>query len=144
MDLQGEHSVVLDDKGRMLLPAKIRKQISSDVLILTKGIEKCLWLFFPEEWKRIKEKIAGQESIFDVDSQAVRRRFIAPAEEVMIDRSGRVKLSLSLMKAMEISKICRLIGMGTRLEIWDEAIYLDYDASNADEVKKAWKGFGDV
>ena len=144
MDLQGEHSVVLDDKGRMLLPAKIRKQISSDKLTLTKGIEKCLWLFLPEEWERTKEKIAGKESIFDVDFQAVRRRIIAPAEDVVIDRSGRVKLSLSLMKAMKISKICRLIGMGTRLEIWDEAIYFDYDASNADEVKKAWKGFGDV
>ncbi len=138
----GQFNIVIDDKGRLSLPAKIRGQISGEALVLTKGIEKCLWLYLPEEWERVSRQIIEGSSEFSLDTQNALRRFIAPAEEVVIDKSGRVKLSPSLMKSMGITRECYLLGMGERLEIWDEAVYERFEEEQSAEVKTTWEGFG--
>ena len=138
----GQFNVTIDDKGRMSLPAKIRGKISGNKLILTKGAEKCLWLYLPEEWERVSRQLVDGASVFSLNTQDVLRRFIAPAEEVTVDKAGRVKISPSLMKSMGINRDCYLLGMGERLEIWDEAVYDRFEEDRSAEVKETWEGLG--
>jgi MraZ protein len=138
----GQFNVTIDDKGRMSLPAKIRGKIQNDSLILTKGAEKCLWLYLPDEWEKVSRQLIEGASVFSLSTQDVLRRFIAPAEEVSVDKAGRVKLSPSLMKSMGLSRDCYLLGMGERLEIWDEEIYDRFEEDRSTEVKQTWEGLG--
>ena len=138
----GQFGITVDDKGRFLLPARIRKQVEGDVLILTKGAERCLWLFLPEEWARVSETLVANASIYKLSTQDVLRRFIAPAEEVPIDKAGRIKLSPSLMKSVGLTRECLLLGMGERLELWDEGSYEHYEAERSTLVKDTWEGLG--
>ena len=138
----GQFNITVDDKGRISLPSKIRGKIESDTLILTKGIERCLWIYMPEEWERVSSQIIGGSSEFSLDTQNALRRFIAPAEEVSVDKAGRIKLPASLMKSMDISRDCYLLGMGERLEIWDETVYESFEEAKSAEVKETWEGFG--
>ncbi len=138
----GQFNVTIDDKGRMSLPAKIRGKIQDDTLILTKGAEKCLWLYLPEEWDQVSKQLIGGSSVFTLNTQDVLRRFIAPAEEVTLDKAGRVKLSPSLMKSMDLNRDCYLLGMGERLEIWDETVYERFEEERSAEVKQTWEGLG--
>ncbi|MCK5735844.1 MAG: division/cell wall cluster transcriptional repressor MraZ [Spirochaetaceae bacterium] len=142
MGIWGQFNVTIDDKGRMSLPAKIRGKIQNNNLILTKGAEKCLWLYLPEEWEKVSGQLINGASVFSLNTQDVLRRFIAPAEEVTIDKAGRVKLSSSLMKSMGLNRDCYLLGMGERLEIWDEAVYDRFEEERSTEVKQTWEGLG--
>ena len=125
-----------------MLPAKIRSKLPGEKLILTKGAERCLWLYLPDEWVGVADQLVRGSSVFSLTNQDVLRRFIAPAEEVVLDKTGRVKLSASLMKSMNISRDCYLLGMGERLEIWDEAVYESFEEERSAEVKQAWEGLG--
>lgn len=138
----GQFNVTLDEKGRLLLPAKIRGKVDNDALILTKGAEKCLWLYLPEQWDRVSTQLVESASIYNLSAQDVLRRFIAPAEEITVDKTGRIKLSLSLMKSVGLARDCYLIGMGERLEIWDEAVYESFEEERSAEVKETWEGLG--
>lgn len=138
----GQFNITIDDKGRMSLPARIRSRISGDELVMTKGTERCLCLYLPDEWDRVSAQLVNNASVFSLSTQDVLRRFIAPAEEVTVDKAGRVKLSASLMKSMGLTRDCYLLGMGDRLEIWDQAVYERFEEDKSTEVKQTWEGLG--
>jgi len=144
MGIWGQFNVTIDEKGRLSLPAKIRGRVSGDRLILTKGTEKCLWLYLPDSWELVSSQLVDAASLFSLSTQDLLRRFIAPAEEVIVDKAGRVKISPSLMKSMELSRDCYLLGMGERLEIWDEEIYDRFEEERSSEIKQIWEGFRDM
>lgn len=138
----GQFNITIDEKGRMSLPSKIRGKIIGDELVMTKGAEKCLWLYLPEEWEKVSQQLIEGASVFSLDTQDVLRRFIAPAEEVAVDKAGRIKLSASLMKSMGLTRDCYLLGMGGRLEIWDQDVYERFEEERSAEVKQTWEGLG--
>ncbi len=144
MGIWGQFNVTIDEKGRLLLPAKIRGRVSDDRLILTKGTEKCLWLYLPGRWKLVSSQLVDAASVFSLNTQDILRRFIAPAEEVVVDKAGRVKISPSLIKSMGLGRDCYLLGMGERLEIWDEVIYDRFEEERSSKIKQTWEGFRDM
>lgn len=138
----GQFNITVDEKGRMSLPAKIRKHVEGSALVLTKGPDKCLWLYLPKLWEEVSARLVDNASVYSLGRQDILRRFIAPAEEVTLDKAGRVKLSLSLMKSMGITRDCYLLGMGDHLELWDEAVYERFEEEQASVVRETWEGFG--
>ena len=76
--ITGEFRCSLDEKGRLLIPAKMRAEVTGNVVILTRGVENCLWFFPPEEWKSFSEKLIGSTSLFQEESRLIQRRMIAP------------------------------------------------------------------
>lgn len=140
----GHFNSSIDDKGRMCVPAKIRSQLSIQTFKMTKGLEKCIWLYNPEEWKQISEELPKKASVYKVNLQNVVRKIISPAEDVNIDNSGRVKLSLSLMDLVGISQknSCYVVGMGDRLEVWDVDVYKEFEEQHALEIKQTWADLG--
>ena len=142
--LTGEYRCSLDEKGRLMIPSRIRSEISGNQLVLTRGIDSCLWLFPPEEWRIISEKLLSSTSIFQEKARLIHRRLIAPAQETEIDRSGRITISSTLREYGELAKDCIVLGMINRLEIWDDGIYRTYWDSKENEFQEAAEAIGDT
>jgi MraZ protein len=138
----GEYRYSLDEKGRLMIPAKIRTEMSGNMLVLTRGIDRCLWLFPPDEWKLISGKLLESFSIFQKKARLIHRRIIAPAQETEIDRTGRITIPQTLREYAELNKDCIIIGMLKRLEIWDEEIYKSYNDINEEEFQEAAEEIG--
>ena len=126
----GTHSPRLDDKGRMFLPAKYREDLA-DGVVITKGQERCLYVFPAEEFARITEALRAAP----VTAKAVRdysRVFFASASDEAPDKQGRVTIPQGLRDYAGLQRDCVVIGANTRLEIWDEAAWTAYLAGQQD------------
>lgn len=129
----GEFKNTLDDKGRISLPAKLRAGLEESVLVVTQGVDKCLWLFTPERWTALSEQLFATTSLFHQQARIMQRRIIAPAQEVEIDKAGRIAIPQSLREYAGLSKDCVVLGITKRLEIWDVDTYRAWlDATEAE------------
>lgn len=145
MDLRGfrgKFNVTLDDKGRFMVPAKLKAELNTDTLVVTEGLEDCLWIFMPSAWEALVESVEGDNSIFNPDEQDVMRFIITPAEEITLDKAGRVKLPHPQVEAVDLVKDCCLVGMGDRIEMWDKARYDEVRRERKAAVKNTWKQMG--
>ncbi len=119
----GEFRNTLDDKGRLSLPAKLRAGLPGNVLVVTQGVDACLWLFTPERWNALSEQLFSSTSLFHQQARIIQRRIIAPAQEVEIDKAGRLAIPQSLREYAGLAKDCIVLGITKRLEIWDADAY---------------------
>lgn len=120
----GTHSPRLDEKGRLFLPARFRDELAEG-LVVTKGQERCLFVFPIQEFRRVTQAL----STAPVTQKTVRdysRVFFASASQEIPDRQGRVTIPASLRQYAGLSKDCVVIGANTRLEIWDTAAWEAY------------------
>jgi MraZ protein len=120
----GTHSPRLDDKGRLFLPAKYRDELAPG-LVITKGQERCLYVFPLPEFGRITEALRTAP----VTAKAVRdysRVFFASASDEMPDKQGRVTIPAALRDYAGLQRDCVVIGANTRLEIWDAQSWTSY------------------
>ncbi|RAY16535.1 cell division/cell wall cluster transcriptional repressor MraZ [Actinomadura craniellae] len=120
----GTHSPRLDEKGRLFLPAKYREELSGG-LVITKGQERCLYVFPVAEFQRITEAL----STAPVTARAVRaysRVFFASASDEVPDKQGRITIPPPLRTYAGLTRDCIVIGANTRLEIWDAQAWADY------------------
>ncbi|ULQ60175.1 division/cell wall cluster transcriptional repressor MraZ [Brucepastera parasyntrophica] len=131
--LTGEYRNTLDEKGRIMFPVRLRAGLSSSLLILTRGIDTCLWLFSPEQWEILSAKVMESASLFQAQSRSVLRRLIAPAQEVEMDKTGRISIPQSLREYAGLSKDCVFLGINKYFELWDAEKYEEYlERSEAD------------
>lgn len=140
--ITGEFRNALDEKGRLMVPARIRSEISGNILILTRGIDRCLWLFPPEEWKRISANLLANTSPFNSKARLIQRKLIAPAQEVEIDRTGRITVPVTLREYAGLKKESIILGIEKYIEIWDEAEYQQYLNDNENEFQEAAEELG--
>lgn len=136
--LTGEYKNTLDDKGRFLFPAKLRSALSSNVLIVTQAIvDRCLWLFTPEEWEKISSKVMDNASPFSAKNRLIMRSFISPAQEIEFDKAGRLSIPQSLREYASLSKDCIVLGVNKYLELWDSSSYNAYLSENEANLLEA-------
>ncbi len=131
----GTHTPRLDDKGRLFLPAKYREELAAG-LVLTKGQERCLYVFPEPEFGRITEALRSAP----VTAKAVRdysRVFFASASDEMPDKQGRITIPPSLRDYAALQRDCVVIGANTRLEIWDAAAWHTYLGRQEDAFSDA-------
>jgi MraZ protein len=117
-----EYPSVLDDKGRISLPARIRGGLKDNRLILTKGDSRGIWLFLPDEWERFSEKLMSVPVSLK-KSQAIQHRFIVPRVDMEIDKAGRVAIPQILREFAGLSRDCRILEAHKHLELWDSERY---------------------
>jgi len=120
----GTHSPRLDDKGRLFLPAKYREELSGG-LVITKGQERCLYVFPEAEFQRITDALRTAP----VTAKAVRdysRVFFASASDEVPDKQGRITIPPALRDYAGLGRDCAVIGANTRLEIWDATAWETY------------------
>jgi MraZ protein len=131
----GTHSPRLDDKGRLFLPAKYREELAAG-LVLTKGQERCLYVFPEPEFARITEALR----IAPVTAKAVRdysRVFFASAFDEIPDKQGRITIPPGLRDYAALQRDCVVIGANTRLEIWDATAWHTYLEQQEDAFSDA-------
>lgn len=120
----GTHTPRLDDKGRIFLPAKFRDRLSTG-LVMTRGQERCLYVFAMGEFERIATSMQSTPTT----SRAVRdyqRVFLSGASDEIPDKQGRVTIPSTLREYAGLSHDCTVIGAGSRLEIWDSVAWTTY------------------
>lgn len=115
----GEYPRQLDERGRFILPAKIREKLSGTVYITKAPLEKCLNLYTEEEWESISQKVHELPSGIDVNAAKFVRKLFSSALVCELDKQGRIPLTERLMKAAELKKDIVLVGANHKLEIWD-------------------------
>jgi len=142
--ITGEYQNSLDDKGRLLIPARIRNSVTGNVLIITRGVDRCLWLFPPEEWARISSSLMDSSSIFKSKTRLMQRRIVAPAQEVEIDKAGRINIPPTLRESAGLSKETIILGIEKYMEIWDEEVYNAYLSDSEAEFMEAAEELGDI
>ena len=131
--LMGEFEHTLDAKGRISMPAKLRKDMG-DAFILTKGLDGCLFAFSSEEWLNFETKLKSLP-LSDKNARNFVRFFLSGATECEIDKQGRFLIPSKLRQAANLEKDAVIIGVGTRLEIWNKSTWKSKDEEiSADEI----------
>lgn len=146
--LTGEYRNTLDEKGRILFPTRLRNELFSGsdrtVLIVTQAFDRCLWLYTLDEWKNISSKIMETASPFNARNSLVLRHFIAPAQEVELDKSGRLSVPQSLREYAGLSKDCVILGISRYMELWDAQTYGQYLGENENSLKEAAEALSSI
>jgi len=114
--LIGEYRHNVDEKGRLIIPAKFREEIGNS-FIVTKGLDGCLFVYSLAEWDKIMTKLKTL-SFTKKDARTFTRFFLASASVCEFDRQGRINLVNTLTLYAGIKKECVIIGVNDRLEIW--------------------------
>lgn len=142
--LIGEYRNTLDEKGRILFPSKLRSVLQENELVITQGLEHCLMLFTMEEWASLNEKIVGSASLFSAQKSLVMRRFVAPAQKIEFDKSGRLSIPQSLREYAGLKGESVVLGMVKYMELWDSECYADYLAKTESSFQQAAETMSDI
>lgn len=121
-----EYERQLDERGRIILPSKLRDDICDTVYITQSTSEECLHLYTEEEWTKVAEKVNQLPTATDRNAAAFVRLFFGKATAVSVDKQGRVPISKRLIEFAGLSKDVVLVGANTRLEIWDSQKWNEY------------------
>ncbi|MGN6523253.1 MAG: division/cell wall cluster transcriptional repressor MraZ [Actinomycetes bacterium] len=120
----GTHSPRLDDKGRFVLPAKFRDQLTEG-LVVTRGQERCLYVFPMDEFTRLTDAMR-QAPVTSKAARDYMRVFLSGASDEVPDKQGRVTVPPMLRTYAGLEREITVIGTGARLEVWDAATWERY------------------
>ncbi len=121
----GEYQHNLDSKGRITMPSKFRDGLGKNFYI-TKGMDGCLFVFPEEQWIEMDKKINNLR-LSRKESRGIARLFYAGAIDVSLDKMGRVLLPGNLRQYASLDKEAIVIGVSTRVEIWDKDRWESYN-----------------
>lgn len=125
----GTYTPKLDDKGRLILPAKFRGVLQSG-LVLTRGQERCLYIMTDAEFRRMYELIQNSEL---PNKRAIARLFTADASSDTPDKQGRVLIPGALRQYASLNDSITVIGAGSRIELWNSQSWANYQDENIDD-----------
>jgi MraZ protein len=134
----GTHTPRLDDKGRLILPARFRDELAGG-LVMTKGQERCLYVFTTPEFQRIADQLA-QAPMTHKAARAYSRVFFAGAHDEIPDRQGRITIPAHLREYAGLDRDLVVIGASTRVEIWDKQAWETYLEANEGEFADIEEG----
>ncbi len=128
----GEYHHTIDEKGRIIIPAKFREELGNN-FIITRGIENCLFVYSKENWAKITDKLSSLP-FTKKDARTFNRFFMSGATDVELDKQGRVNISKPLIDYASLSKDCVIIGTGDRLEVWSQESWDSFFDSTKDSM----------
>ncbi len=112
----GEYAHTIDDKGRLTLPARYRVELAAGVVV-TRGLDKCLFVFPMDEWQKLSEKVSALP-LTDTSAREFRRLLFSGAMDAELDKQGRVLLPQYLRDYADLDGNVILAGLNTHMEIW--------------------------
>ncbi len=127
----GEYHHTIDDKGRIIIPAKLRYELGEQ-FIVTKGLDGCLFVYPKEEWNNITLKYKQLPNTKDARNYL--RFFLSGATIGEFDKQGRLNISQPLIKYADLKKECIIIGVNDRLEIWSKDRWEEFLRQNEDSI----------
>jgi len=120
--LLGAHEHTIDDKNRLTLPAKFR-QAFADGIVVTRGLDGCLYAFRRPDWDRLLESRLATLDPLSPEGRRLERFFYSGASETELDKQGRVMVPRELMEHAKLGREVVVAGVKDRLEIWDRAAW---------------------
>lgn len=120
----GEYQHSIDDKGRIIIPAKFRELLGTS-FVATRGLDSCLFVYPMEEWGIMEQKLKSL-SLMKSDARAFSRFFFSGATECVWDKQGRVNLPANLRQYAKLDKDCVILGVSNRVEIWNKELWEQY------------------
>lgn len=126
----GEYHHNIDNKGRLIIPAKFREELGEE-FVITRGLDQCLFGYSMNEWKMIEEKLKTLP-LTKKDARAFTRFFFSGATECELDKQGRVNISSPLLNYAKLEKECVILGVSNRIEIWSKQQWEDYFSESED------------
>ncbi len=130
----GEYRHSIDDKGRMIIPAKFREALSSS-FVITRGLDHCLFAYPRSEWTQLEEKLRALP-FTKADARAFTRFFFSGASEVELDKQGRIHIPANLRDFARLKKECVVIGVSSRVEIWAKEEWENYYIKSEDSFNQ--------
>lgn len=138
----GEYHHNIDNKGRIIIPAKFRELLGQD-FVITRGLDQCLFGYSLEEWTLIEDKLKNLP-LTKKDARAFTRFFFSGATECELDKQGRINIPTTLVQYARLDKECVILGVSNRIEIWSKTQWEDYYSESADtfaEIAENMVGF---
>jgi MraZ protein len=134
---KGSYSYAVDEKGRVNLPAKLRKYLSpesNDTFVVTRGFEKCLFVYPVDEWNRLEQNLRNLSS-YDPEHRRFIRTLLELASECQLDAQARLMIPQELREFASIQGEVRIIGTLDKIELWDPKIYDEYKISQPESYE---------
>lgn len=122
--LLGEYQHSLDEKGRLIIPAKFREDLGEN-FVVTRGLDNCLFAYPLSQWKIIEEKVKELPTS-QAETRAFVRMFFSGAVEVELDKQGRIVIPQQLREHARIDRDTYVIGVSTKVEIWAREVWENY------------------
>lgn len=133
--LMGEYHHSIDDKGRLIIPSKLREELGEE-FVITRGLDKCLFVYSKEEWEKIVN-ILGTLPFTKKYARDFSRFFLSGATVSRFDKQGRINITSPLITYANLTKDCVIIGVNERLEIWSSEefdAFLNKNIDNFSEI----------
>lgn len=125
--LVGHHNCKLDTKGRVLVPSEFKEQLGIEAeegFILRPGLHAhCLELYTKKDWNEVQDQLRAKFSQFNVNEEAVMRKYNSGARFVKLDGSGRLQIPKDLIEKGSLVKDIVITAVTTKMEIWDKTLY---------------------
>lgn len=134
--LIGEYIHTIDDKNRMSLPFKFRKEIGKKIII-TPGLDQCLFVFTLKEWGKVSKRLGSGESklsFLESDKRSFNRFMFGRASEVEVDSIGRILIPPFLKERINLKNSAAIVGVEDRIEIWNEKDWKIYKEKAEKEI----------
>ena len=128
----GEFHHNIDDKGRIIIPAKLRYELG-EKFIMTRGLEKCLYIYSETEWQKIVSKL-NTLPFTKKNARTFIRTFFSGAAECEFDRQGRINIDSPLVSYADLQKECVVIGANDRIEIWSAENWQQFFEENSEQI----------
>lgn len=126
----GQYIHSLDSKNRVFLPARFRSKNKS--FVITRGLENCLYLYDTFAWENVLQKLENLSLADKIEERAFKRVLLSGAHEAIPDAQGRILIPQPLKEHADIKSEIIIIGVGSRLEIWDHAQWNAYYQQHVD------------
>ena len=120
--LIGEYIHTIDEKNRMSLPVKFRKEMGKKIII-TPGLGNCLFIFTNKEWMKVSKKLSSSDndlSFLKADQRSFNRFMFGRAAEIEVDSIGRILIPDFLKDRIGLKNSAAVIGVEDRVEVWSE------------------------
>jgi len=145
---KGNFTFSIDSKGRLSIPAKLRKYVkpeANNTFVFTKGIEKCIWVYPLDQWQVFEERLQKLNPA-NKEEALIRRRFLQYASEETLDAQNRLVIPKDLAQYAGIEKEVFILGSLEKFELWNTEEYDNYldklDMTFEDVVEKVLGGGG--
>lgn len=138
----GEYQHSIDEKGRIIMPARFREQLG-DKFIITRGLDGCLFVYSESEWHKLAAEVQNLP-LAKKDARNFARMLFSGAAEGECDKQGRVSIPQSLRELAKIERDLVTIGVSTRIEIWAKEVWQDVNENAGDtfeELAEKLEGF---
>lgn len=144
--LIGEYIHTIDEKSRISLPSKFRKEMGKKIII-TPGLDQCLFIFTTKEWSKVAKRLSDAEkdlSFLKSDQRSFNRYMFGRAAEVEVDSIGRILIPTFLKERIKVKDSAVFVGVEDRVEIWNEKAWSAYKEKVETEADQLAEKLGNV